>query len=166
MSSLTLVEDRRGTPAGAIRPNQDRIRSRPGLRERRHVRHLRNALRGHGRERLDLARLGHLLREVDRCEVHLRVAAITAVMASGAPLNGTCTMLILASCLKNSAGDDEVLATPAEEKLSWPGFSLASAMKSFSVLAGKSGGTIATSGTATTRDAGEILDRIELACSC
>ena len=72
-------------------------------------------------------------------------------------------MLILASCFRISADRYEVLAIPAEEKLSWPGFSFASAMKSFSVLPGKSGGTIATSGTAATRDdAGEILHRIEL----
>ena len=77
---------------------------------------------------------------------------MTAVVASGAPLYGTCTMLILASCLKISAERYEVLATPAEEKLSWPGFSFASVMKSLSVLPGKSGGTIATSGTEATRE--------------
>src|ERR1700745_2600235 len=75
---------------------------------------------------------------------------ITAVVASGAPLYGMCTMLILASCLKISADRYEVLATPAEEKLSWPGFSFASVMKSFSVLAANSGGTIATRGNVVT----------------
>src|ERR1700755_1796057 len=76
---------------------------------------------------------------------------ITAVVASGAPLYGMCTMLILASCLEISADRYEVVATPAEEKLSWPGFSFASVMKSLSVLAANSGGMIATSGTDATR---------------
>src|SRR4029079_8913482 len=55
-------------------------------------------------------------------------------------------------CFRISADRYEVLAIPAEEKLSWPGFSFAAAMKSFSVFPGKSGGTIATSGTAATRE--------------
>src|SRR5215470_18418270 len=71
----------------------------------------------------------------------------TAVVASGAPRNGTWTILILACCLKISAERKDVLATPAEEKLSVPGFCFARSTNSFSVFAGKSGGTIATSGT-------------------
>ena len=39
-----------------------------------------------------------------------------------------------------------MLATPAEEKLSLPGFFCASSMNSLSVLAGKSAGTIAATG--------------------
>src|SRR4029078_1726709 len=56
-------------------------------------------------------------------------------------------MLILAPCLKISADKNEGLATPADEKFSFPGCSVASATNSFSVLGGKSVGTIATSGT-------------------
>src|SRR5882762_10486023 len=63
---------------------------------------------------------------------------ITAVVASGTPLYGTCTMLILACCRKISADRKEVLAIPAEEKLSLPGEALARAMNSLSVLAGRS----------------------------
>ena len=55
-------------------------------------------------------------------------------------------MLIFAVCLKISADRNVVLATPADEKLSLPGFFCASAMNSFSVLAGESGGTTAASG--------------------
>src|SRR5262249_49406527 len=71
----------------------------------------------------------------------------TAVVASGAPRNATWTMLILGCCRKISADRKDVLATPAEEKLSAPGFCFARSTNSFSVFAGESGGTIATSGT-------------------
>ncbi len=64
---------------------------------------------------------------------------MTAVTASGAPLKGTCTMLILASCLKISAERYDVLATPAEEKLSWPGFSLARCDEFLQRIAGEFG---------------------------
>ena len=50
-----------------------------------------------------------------------------------------------------SAERNEVEATPAEEKFIWPGFSFAIWRNSFSVLAGKSVGTIITIGTAATR---------------
>ena len=49
-----------------------------------------------------------------------------------------------------SAERNDVEATPAEEKLSCPGLSFAICRNSFSDLAGKSGGTIITIGTAAT----------------
>ena len=55
-------------------------------------------------------------------------------------------MLSFASCRMISAARNVVLATPADEKLSLPGFFCASAMNSFSVLAGESGGTTAATG--------------------
>jgi len=66
----------------------------------------------------------------------------TAAMASGALLNGTCTMSI-AAALRNSAPTrNVVLARPAEEKFSVPGFAFASAMISPRSLAGTPGLTM------------------------
>ena len=64
---------------------------------------------------------------------------ITAVTASGALLNGTCTMLMPAALRNRAPAMNVVLARPGEEKLSLPGFSLASSMNSFSVLGRRAG---------------------------
>src|SRR4051795_5572889 len=61
----------------------------------------------------------------------------TAVTASGAPRNGTCWILIFACCRKISAERNDVLATPAEEKLSVPGFCCAIVTKSLRVRTGR-----------------------------
>jgi hypothetical protein len=57
------------------------------------------------------------------------------------------TISIFATCLNTSPARYDVLAVPAEEKLSVPGFCRASAMKSETVLAGNSSGTTRAAGT-------------------
>src|SRR5262249_56041221 len=63
----------------------------------------------------------------------------TAVTASGALLNGTCTMLIPAALRNSAPAMKVVLARPGEEKLSVPGLALARSISSLRVLAGTSG---------------------------
>ena len=76
---------------------------------------------------------------------------MTAVKASGALLNGTCTMLMPAAFLNCAPAMNVVLASPAEEKFSAPGLDFASATRSFTFLAGTSGCEIRIVGAEQTR---------------
>ena len=59
---------------------------------------------------------------------------ITSVSDSGMPLNGMCTTSMPALCLNISPAKCVPLPLPAEEKLIWPGFAFASAIRSCTVL--------------------------------
>ena len=67
--------------------------------------------------------------------------AMMSLVASGMPLYATCTISIPAACLNTSPAKWVPLPTPAEARLSWPGFDLARAMSSFIDFAASVGGT-------------------------
>ena len=64
---------------------------------------------------------------------------MSATMAAAAPLYGTCTMLIPASCLNSSIVTCVVERLPTVPKRISPGLLLARATSSFTVLAGSEG---------------------------
>ena len=66
----------------------------------------------------------------------------TAVTASGALLNGTCTRFSPAAFLNRAPAMKVVLARPGEEKFMVPGFAFARSISSFKFLAGTSGLTM------------------------
>src|SRR5262249_50794582 len=64
---------------------------------------------------------------------------ITAVTASGALLNGTCTRSTPAALRNNAPAMKVVLANPGDEKFSVPGLDLASAIRALRLRGGSSG---------------------------
>ena len=69
----------------------------------------------------------------------LVLPAITSIVPGPAPLKGTCSTSILVTALKFSMPRCSEPPMPPEAYGMSPGFALASAMNSFTVLAGKSG---------------------------
>ncbi|MNC96525.1 hypothetical protein D3C83_139220 [compost metagenome] len=66
---------------------------------------------------------------------------MVSVSASGMPLCGTCTMSMPAAALNISPPKCVELPVPAEVKLSWPGFALAIAIRSFTDFTSSDTGT-------------------------
>jgi len=69
---------------------------------------------------------------------------MVSVSDSGIPLKGTCTTSIPAIALNCSPAKCVPLPTPAEEKLSWPGFSFARASSSATEWMPSAGETTST----------------------
>ena len=72
--------------------------------------------------------------------------ATSSVIISAPPLNGTCTAATPALSRKRSALKCDADPTPGEEKLNAPGFALAAATRSRTVLKPLSGRTTRTKG--------------------
>ena len=117
---------------------------------------------GDGRDRAHLAGLGHLLRQIDRRKIHLRIAAHHRRHRIGRALERHVHDVDPGRLAEQRAGDEVVLASPGEEKLSVPGFALARSISSLRFLRRNLGiDDQIERRRAHAGDAGKILDRIE-----
>ena len=88
--------------------------------------------------------------------IALVLPAITSIEPGPAPLKGTCSTSILVTALKFSMPRCSEPPMPPDAYAISPGFALASAMNSFTVLAGKSGCTASVFGLVTTIATGSM----------